>query len=252
MPPAGAGASRPVAVALSWAGDLDFWNQGPYEYEQRLGGLGPLWPWLGLPLLVATVVVLVRRRSVVLLPVAAVAVVFLLQPYAWWARFTLPLAALGALAVALTATQAPWRAVRRAVKAVSLVLALAAVVLSSYAVDPAGRGTVLPASRVVALIGAPAEERTLGRLFHEEYAFLDQVPADATVVVDLRAEPVRFVYPLFGPAFTRRVLPAAATRLRATPGSSRRRDARSTVPRRAATCWSPTCATSACGAPDEH
>ena len=207
VPPAGADAPWPVTVALSWAGDLDFWNQGTYDYQQRLGGLGPLWPWLGLPLLAATVVVLVRRRNVLLLPVAAVAVVFLVQPYAWWARFTLPLAALGAIAIALTATQAPWPWLRRAVQAAALVLAVASVALSSYAVDPAGKGAELSASRVVGLIGASSDERSLGHLFHPEYAFLEQVPLDATVVVDLRAEPVRFVSPLFGPAFTRHVLP---------------------------------------------
>ncbi|MGY1735365.1 hypothetical protein [Geodermatophilus sp. SYSU D00684] len=207
VPPAGADAPWPVTVALSWAGDLDFWNQGSYDYQQRLGGLGPLWPWLGLPLLVATVVVLVRRRDVTLLPVAAVAAVLLVQPYAWWARFTLPLAALGALAIALAATRAPWPLLRRVVQGASLVLALASVALSSYAVDPAGRAAPLPASDVLALVGASGEERSVGRLFHPEYAFLSEVPEDATVVVDLRAEPVRFVYPLFGPAFTRRVVP---------------------------------------------
>lgn len=34
------------------------------------------------------------------------------------------------------------------------------------------------------------------------------MPQRATIVVDLRAEPVRFVYPLFGPRHMRRVLPA--------------------------------------------
>ena len=51
-------------------------------------------------------VILVRRRDVALLPVGAVMLVFVLQPYAWWARFTLPLAALGAVAIALAASGA--------------------------------------------------------------------------------------------------------------------------------------------------
>src|SRR3954463_16102163 len=38
--------SRPVQVLRSWAADVDFWHQGSYDYQQRLGGLGPLWPWL--------------------------------------------------------------------------------------------------------------------------------------------------------------------------------------------------------------
>ena len=53
----GAGLTLRVATAhgdrlRSWAADVDFWNQGSYDYQERLGGLGPLWPWLGLPLLV--------------------------------------------------------------------------------------------------------------------------------------------------------------------------------------------------------
>ncbi len=38
-------------------------GSGAYDYQQRLGGLGPLWPWLGLPLLLLGAAVLVRRRA---------------------------------------------------------------------------------------------------------------------------------------------------------------------------------------------
>lgn len=41
-----------------------------------------------------------------------------------------------------------------------------------------------------------------------EYRFIESIPHHATVVVDLGAEPVRFVYPLFGPALSRTVIPA--------------------------------------------
>lgn len=207
VPPAGVGASWLVAVARSWASDLDFWNQGTYDYQQRLGGLGPLWAWLGTPLLAAMIAVLVRRRSVALLPVAAVLLVFVVQPYAWWARFTLPFAAIGAIAIALAASESPWRWARAGVQISAIGLALAGVVLSTHAVDPAAGAEKLPASQVIGLIGTPREKRSIGRLFHREYAFLEWVPDDATVVIDLHAEPVRFVSPLFGPRFTRQVLP---------------------------------------------
>jgi hypothetical protein len=208
-PEAGAGSAWPVQVARSWAHDLAFWRLDSYDYQQRLGGLGPLWPWLALPLLVALTVVLVRRRSPLLLAIGIVGFVLLVQPYRWWARFTIPLTALGALAVAWAATCAPRAWMRTAVRAAALALALAGVVLSSYEVDPAARAPSLAAADLVGLIGAPAAARIAGRLFFSEYRFVEDIPRDATVVVDLRAEPVRFVYPLFGPRHTRRVLPAS-------------------------------------------
>jgi hypothetical protein len=209
-PEAGAGSPWPVQVARSWAHDVAFWRLDSYDYQQRLGGLGPLWPWLALPLLVAFTVALVRRRSPVLLAIGLVAFVLLVQPYRWWARFTIPLTALGAIAIAWAATQAPRAWMRRAIGAAALALALAGVALSSYEVDPAARAPSLKAGDLLGLIGAPAAERSIGRLFFPEYRFVERIPDDATVVVDLRAAPVRFVYPLFGPDHSRRVLPAGA------------------------------------------
>ena len=209
-PPAAAGDQPwPVQVVRSWAHDLAFWRLDSYDYQQRLGGLGPLWAWLALPLLVPLTVVLARRRSPVLPALICVALVIVVQPYRWWARFTIPAAAVGAIAVAWAVTSAPRPWMRHVGGAVAAGLALAGVALASYEVDPAARARSLPARDVVALIGAPAHERALARLFFPEYGFLQRVPADATVVVDLRAEPVRFVYPLFGPRHTRRVLPAS-------------------------------------------
>lgn len=200
----------PVEVARSWAYDLRFWTNDGYDYQERHGGLGPLW-WLALPLLAVLAVVLARRRSPVLLVLALTAVVFLLQPYRWWSRFTLVLAACGALAIVAAAAWAPRRWMRVALQAATLVLAVAGVALASREVDPAARAASLPARKVLSLVGAPAADRSLGRLFFGEYRFLDRVPDGATVAVDLRAPAVRFVYPLFGRDLSRRVVPAAAS-----------------------------------------
>ena len=211
-PPAvAADAPWPVQVVRSWAHDLAFWQVGSYDYQQRVGGLGPLWAWLGLPLLIPLAVALARRRDPALVAVACVALVFLLQPYQWWARFTIPLAAAGAIAIVWAAAHAarPW--LRHAVRTAALALAVVGAALASFEVDPAARAQSLRASELVGLIGAQPARRTLGRLFFPEYRFLEQVPENATVVVDLRARPVRFVYPLFGPRHTRRVLRAGAT-----------------------------------------
>lgn len=209
-PDVGADDPRPATVVRSWATDLDFWNQGSYDYQQRSGGLGPLWVWLGLPLLIWLAVVLVRRRNPALVALAAVALVLLIQPYAWWSRFTIPLAGVGAIAVSAATLWAPRAWMRRLVRAAALALAVCGVALASFAVDPAARAPQMTALDVLKLAGKPSQERTVGRLFFPEYRFLERVPDDAVVVVDLRAVPVRFVYPLFGPSFERRVLPAAA------------------------------------------
>ena len=200
--------SAPEAVIRSWASDLDFWNQGSYDYQQRLGGLGPLWPWLGLPLIVILAVPLVRRRSLLTVALAAGAIVFVLQPYRWWSRFTIDLAALGAIAIAIAAVHAPRRWLRRGVAGAALVLALAGAALSSYEVDPAGGAEPLAATEVIRLAAEPAEQRSVGHLFFPEYRFLENVPADATIVVDLEAPQVRFVYPLFGASLDRSVVRA--------------------------------------------
>jgi Dolichyl-phosphate-mannose-protein mannosyltransferase len=200
--------SRPVQVLRSWAADVDFWRQGSYEYEQRQGGLGPLWPWLGLPLLLLAALLLLRRRSAALIAFAAVVAVFVVQPYAWWARFTIPLMAVGAVGIATSADAAPRRWMRTAIRGAALALATAGVALSSFEVDPAARAEPLPSPDVLRLIGDPPEERTVGRLFFPEYRFVERMPNDATVAVDLRASAVRFVYPLFGPRHQRDVRPA--------------------------------------------
>ena len=92
----------------------------------------------------------------------------------------------------------------------ALLLAGAGALLASYEIDPTARAEPLPARDVVGLIGEPRSERTIGRLFFSEYAFLDGVPADAAIAVDLQAPAVRFVYPFFGPDLERRVTPAGA------------------------------------------
>lgn len=206
------GPSRPwpVEIVRSWASDLTFWRQSSYNYQQRQGGLGPLWPWLGLPLLLPLAIVLARRRSPALILLGLTALVFLVQPYRWWSRFTIVLAATGALAIVAAASSAPRRWMRVAIRAAALVLALAGVVLASAEVDPASRAQPLAARDLLGLIGAPAAERGVGRLFFGEYRFLEDVPEDATVVVDLEASAVRFVYPLFGSRHSRRVLAATA------------------------------------------
>jgi hypothetical protein len=208
-PGSGAGSAWPVAVADSWATDLLPWRHGSYDYEQRSGGLGPLWSWFGV-LIIPVVVGLWRRRSAALAAMTPIFAIFLIQPYRWWARFTLPLAGVGAIAIVVSAQSLRAGIVRRALQLAALALALLGALLVVADVNPASRAKPLPMTRVVGLIGASAEERSIGHLFFPEYRFLDAMPADATVIVDLKAPAVRFVYPLFGPGLQRTVLPGGS------------------------------------------
>lgn len=142
--------------------------------------------------------------------VVPILAVFLVQPFQWWARFTLPLAALGAIAVVVSARWLQAAVARRALQLAATGLALLGAVLVVAEINPASQAKPLPMSRVLELVGASARERSIGHLFFPEYRFLDEVPEQATVLVDLEAEQVRFVYPLFGPRLQRTVLPGGS------------------------------------------
>ena len=210
IPPAnGASSPWPVAVVDSWITGLLPWRHGSYDYQERSGGLGPLWSWLGV-LTIPVVIGLWRRRSPALAAIAPVFAVLLVQPFRWWARFTLPLAAVGVIAVVLTVQWLGPGIIRRAIQWGATGLALLGAALVIVEVDPASQAKPLPAERVLRLVGKPGHERSIGHLFFPEYRFLDQVPPNATVMVDLEAKPVRFIYPLFGPRLQRTVLPSGS------------------------------------------
>jgi hypothetical protein len=207
-PDRGADRPWPVAVLASWASDLLPWRHGSYEYQQRSGGLGPLWAWLGAPLLLPALVLLWRQRRTALVTLLPVLAVLFVQPYRWWARFTLPLAAVGVLAVLLIDTRCRRALTRGVLRATTTALVVLGAALVLVEVNPASRAEPLPAREVLALIGSPAEQRTVGALFFPEYAFLADVPEDAVVVVDVEAPQLRFLTPVFGRDLGRTVVPA--------------------------------------------
>jgi hypothetical protein len=206
-----------LEVGRSWYHDLAFWGQHAYSYQQRLGGLGPLWSWLGWAFVVAFVLLVARRKPHVALNlVLPLAVVFALQPYRWWSRFTMYVAAAGAVAVVFVIERLEGRRGLHAAAATAAVcLAAAGAVIASWKVDPGGYGRSLSAPQALRLVGAAGDRRTLGRLFFREYRWLDSTPAGATIGVEASAESIRFLYPLFGARFEHRVvvLPAARTQL---------------------------------------
>ena len=84
----------------SWYADVPLWRRNGYTYEERTGGLGPVWSWLGSILLAVGMVATIRRRRDVFVTILVpLALLFALLPYRWWSRFTIYLAALGAIAI---------------------------------------------------------------------------------------------------------------------------------------------------------
>ena len=105
-PPAAlAGHVKPLQLLGSWGYDLAIAAR-PHSVaeEEPRGGLGPVWPLVGLPCLVLAAAWLLRHRQAhdigpALLAGGYLVAVALLQPYWWWSRFTMPFAVLGAIAV---------------------------------------------------------------------------------------------------------------------------------------------------------
>jgi hypothetical protein len=225
LTPAPGGGNPLTQIARSWYADLHFWTRREYSYEERSGGLGPLWSWLGWPALaVATFAALRRRSTLVATVLVPAALAFAALPYRWWSRFTIYLAALGVVAIVVLLEQLDLRRFRVPALVAVVGLALAGGGLATWRLDPAGFGRTLSAANALSLAAHPARPRTTGALFFHEYAWLQQVPADATVAVELDAPSVRFVYPLFGAKLDRRVvllLPGDERRIEALVGDRR-------------------------------
>src|SRR4029077_8011290 len=102
------------------------------------------WSWLGWSALTFVAIAALRRRHALVLAVLVpVTIAFAALPYRWWSRFTIYLAALGAIAVVLVLE----RIGRRRLQVIGAwgvtVLALAGGALATWSLDPAGYGRKL-------------------------------------------------------------------------------------------------------------
>jgi hypothetical protein len=205
VPPGSRG--RLYDVGRSWYQDLTFWTRSDYSYEERSGGLGPLWSWLGWPSLALGALYLLRRRRDLAVSMLLPAVLaFGLLPYRWWSRFTIYLAALGAVAVVAIVERVPAPRLRLLLATAVVGLALTGGALASWRLDPAGFGRKMTATDVLVLAAHPSRPRTVGSLFFREFAWLEDAPPRATVAVEWDAPSIRFLYPLFGTGLDRRVV----------------------------------------------
>lgn len=224
--PPGGSRNGIVEVARSWYHDLVFWRRGDYSYETRDGGLGPVWSWIGWWALAWLVVDALRRhRPFALNAILPLAVVFTLDPYRWWSRFTIYLAGAGAVAVALLVQRLRRPPARLVLASAAVLLAVIGIGQATWWLDPAGRGRRLDMVQIVDVALHPSRPHGVGSLFFHEYAWLEQVPRRATIAFDSQADAIRFAYPLFGRHLDRMVLqipagaPAdAAARMHPLPG----------------------------------
>jgi hypothetical protein len=216
-PPAG---SEPVAILKSWGHDLTRIFQGSTEKYHREdeteGGMGLVWLLLGLPLLASLVIGLARRHSpLVWTFLFPLALLFALQPYRWWSRFTIALLAPGLVAVVVFVDTGRSRALTLAVRSLTLVFAAVAVWLGSSHV--ARWDHDYGVGDTIELAGRPGSQRTLGSLFLPSFRWVDHVEPGARIAVAIPVvinrdqcpggicEDLPFFYGLYGRHFRHRV-----------------------------------------------
>ncbi len=182
-----------------------------YSYDDRTSGLGPLWSYLGIPLVAVFALRLWRRNRFVLLNLLVpIAIMFALQPYRWWSRFTMIVIALGVIAIVAIVEALRGRRAA-ALKAAVLVCVALGVAFPILKID----GEYW-AHEVLATARVPADERTVGRIALPAYRWVDRAPRGSRIGVDTAGvyfggAPFVFAYPLFGKEFEHRVYPLPQT-----------------------------------------
>lgn len=183
----------------SWVHDLDVdfsLRRNPYDPDGRLGGLGLVWLFVGIPASVAALLLSLRHRdwrfAGLVLAIAPVALVTTPDP--WFARFMIPLVAVGLAGYAYTAGRVPRRAAT-AITAVAIALGVIGVIESR---------PLEGLARLLNTPGAPVN-RPPALLDERRYAPLHDLPADARVGVVLGSPLLPYL--VVGGQFSRYVVP---------------------------------------------
>ncbi len=178
----------------------------PYQsvHDLALGGLGPLWIIVGVPALLAWVVLSLRRRKILeLILVAVILAGCLVTPAFWYPRYILPVLILGGAAAAVV-LEGLGRWPRRLVAAVIIFLSLFSVFNSL-----APKSVSWQDARQVLFL---ENDRTRSgpQFVHPDYGqaayqWIDQFTMDRPAVITY-GENVYFPYLLYGPDFRNRVV----------------------------------------------
>ena len=178
-------------LARSWRNEPPLYSV-QYATDQRLGGLGPQWLFLELPALALFAAYAVwRRRDLFLALVLPFVLILLVQPAAWWSRYTLFIVAPGIVALLYFMDRASWRMARRLAQMAIVMVAMFSVYHSTF------QGPLAPAA-VASVAAMPSRTRTIGSVWYPEYHWLDTIPAGARIGTIGYDDARPFTYPLFG------------------------------------------------------
>lgn len=176
--------SSVIQTLLSWYGDLHFWTLNGYDFGQMVGGLGPVWSYFGAVLtLVFGVYAWQRQRRIVWFFLLPLAILWVFQPDRWWARYTMPLAAVGAISVAwaLAASWRPWQ-LRVGLGIATLALAIGGAWTASREIVS---GPIVVSGGTI-LHDIAHGKRSYGQVFDPTYAWLDRLRRGVRIAIDVR------------------------------------------------------------------
>jgi hypothetical protein len=177
--------SAPVQTLLSWYSDLHFWTKNGYPHGGALGGLGPVWSYFGAILTIAFAVYAWRRqRTIFWFFLVPMGILFVFQPDRWSARYTMTLAAVGAVSVAWALSTA-WRPVqlRFALGLATLALAIGGAWIASREILPGWRFQPIQARTILSDIAHG--RRTVGQVFDSDYAWVDHIRSGSRIAIDV-------------------------------------------------------------------
>jgi hypothetical protein len=201
--------SSPEYSSVWWKELLWQWHQDRVPFAgfryfgvgSSEGGLGPVWSYLMLPALIPFAFVAAKRKHPILAAFfIPLAVIFALQPYRWWSRFTIYLLAAGAIALFSVIEWLPSR-VASAIRWLAVVLVVVGISYST------------PTKSVLSRLDQPRDERSIGDVVAPWFKWVDESPAGSRIAVDttvpwVGAPPeIWFFYPLFGSRFENEVFP---------------------------------------------
>jgi hypothetical protein len=167
---------------ISWRSDLHFWTRSGYTLGGfQLGGLGPVWSYFGVIGVVLFAIYAWRQcRPVFWFFLLPTALLFAVQPDNWYSRYTIVIAAAGAVAVAWLMTGTRLRRTRVVLRVATLVLAAGAGFIATRTVVPTAGFANLGLKAVVS--DAIHGRRTVGTVFESSYLWIDKIHGEPIAV----------------------------------------------------------------------